>query len=132
MQIGLGLGVVAVLAWIVFLVTQRSAALGRAEREEAMALEAERMRDRREARLMGGNPTRPIEVASAAAIEPRACALPCPRCSSPAHVDEHEVEQHPEGRLRVVRMRCGTCSHRRPLYFRVRRSASDRADEDRA
>ena len=122
-QIGLGLAVIAVLAWVVTLVGQRATALDRAKRAEAEALEAERMRDRREARMPGGNPSHPIEVASAAVVEPRATSLPCPRCSSPAHVGAHEVEMHDGRRLRVTRMRCGTCGHRRPLYFFVRSSA---------
>ncbi len=124
-QIGLGLGVVAALSWIVFLVTQRSTTIHRAQRAEDDALEALRLRDRRVARLPGGSTAHPIEVASSAAIEPRARSFPCPRCDSPAHVDAHEVEPHEGRRLRVTRMRCGTCSHRRPIYFYVRRSAAD-------
>ncbi|MEX1362676.1 MAG: hypothetical protein AB1Z98_06085 [Nannocystaceae bacterium] len=121
-QIGLGLAVFAAVAWIVVLVGRRSSALSRAERAEADAIEAERVRDRRETRMPGGNPAHPIEVSSAAVIEPRATSLPCPRCGGPAHVDEHEVESYDERRLRVTRMRCGTCGHRRPLYFFVRSS----------
>lgn len=121
-QIGLGLAVIAVLAWVVTLVGQRANALDQARRAEAEAREAERMRARREARLPGANPAHPIEVASAAVVEPRATSMPCPRCNSPAHVDAHEVEQHDERRLRVTKMRCGTCGHRRELYFFVRSS----------
>ena len=40
-QIGLGLAVIAVLAWVVTLVGQRATALDRAKRAEAEALEAE-------------------------------------------------------------------------------------------
>jgi len=124
-QIGLALLVVASLAWILHLASQRMTVLGRARRLEAEGLAMERARDRREARLPGGSPAHPIEVASAAVIEPRASSLPCPRCSSPAHVDTHEVETHEGRRLRVTRMRCGTCSHRRELYFHVRSSTLD-------
>ncbi len=127
-QIGLGLAVLSVLAWIVFLVGQRSRSLEQARRVEGQQIEAERLRDRREARLPGGTPDHPIEVASAAVVEPRACSLPCPRCASPAHVDAHEVESHDDRRLRVTHMRCGTCSHRRSLYFFVR---SSQAREER-
>lgn len=124
-QIGLGLAVVAALAWVVFLVGKRMTMLQAARMAEAEAREAEHLRSRREARMPGGSPEHPIEVASAAVIEPRATSLPCPRCGGPAHVDEHEVEGHGTERLRVTRMRCGTCGHRRPLYFMLRRSAHE-------
>lgn len=126
-QIGLGLAVIAVVAWVVTLVGQRANALDRAKRAEAAALEEERLRDRREARMPGANPAHPVEVSSAAVVEPRATSMPCPRCNSPAHVDQHEVETHGARRLRVTRMRCGTCGHRRPLYFYVRSSESAHA-----
>jgi predicted RNA-binding Zn-ribbon protein involved in translation (DUF1610 family) len=126
-QIGLGLAVLAVLAWVVFLVGKRMSSVQAARLAEAEAREAEHLRSRREARMPGGSPEHPIEVASAAVIEPRATSLPCPRCGSPAHVDEHEVVGLQTQRLRVTRMRCGTCGHRRPLYFLVRSSASSDA-----
>lgn len=125
LQIGLGLAVLAAVAWVVFLVGRHLSAQQRARESEAEAEEAERLRSRHEARLPGGSPAHPIEVASAAVIEPRAISLPCPRCGGPAHVDEHVVEHRGEQRLRVTRMRCGTCGHRRPLYFVLRRSASE-------
>ncbi len=126
-QIGLGLAVIAVLAWVVYLVGTRMTVLQAARLAEDEAREAEHLRSRREARMPGGSPEHPIEVASAAVIEPRASSLPCPRCGSPAHVDEHEVakENHEAQRLRVTRMRCGTCGHRRPLYFMLRSSAAE-------
>lgn len=125
MQIGLGLAVLAAVAWVVYLVGRHLSAQQRAEQAEAEAEEAERMRSRREARLPGGSPAHPIEVASAAVIEPRATSLACPRCAGPAHVDEHAVRGHGDQRLRVTQMRCGTCGHRRELYFVLRRSATD-------
>jgi hypothetical protein len=124
-QISLGLAVLAVVAWVVYLVGHRMSAVQAARRAEAEVREAEHLRSRREARMPGGSPGHPIEVASPAVIEPRAASLPCPRCGSPAHVDEHVVEAHDEQRLRVTRMRCGTCGHRRPLYFLVRSSGSE-------
>jgi hypothetical protein len=126
-QIGLGLAVVAIVAWVVYLVGQRMSAVEASRRAEDEAREAEELRSRREARMPGGSPGHPIEVASAAVIEPRAASLPCPRCGGPAHVDEHAVDAHGEQRLRVTRMRCGTCGHRRPLYFLVRSSAGEAA-----
>jgi len=126
-QIGLGLAVIAAVAWVVYLVGQRMTAVQAARRAAAEIREAEDLRSRREARMPGGSPGHPIEVASPAVIEPRAASLPCPRCGSPAHVDEHVVETHGEQRLRVTHMRCGTCGHRRPLYFLVRSSAGEAA-----
>lgn len=122
LQIGLGLAVFAAVAWVIFLVGRFASAQQRARESEAEAEEAERMQSRREARLPGGSPAHPIEVASAAVIEPRATSLPCPRCAGPAHVDEHTVHNEGEQRLRVTHMRCGSCGHRRPIYFVLRRS----------
>jgi hypothetical protein len=126
-QIGLGLAVIAAVAWVVYLVGQRVSALQAARRAEAELREAEDLRRRREARMPGASPGHPIEVASAAVIEPRAASLPCPRCGSPAHVDEHAVETHGEQRLRATRMRCGTCGHQRSIYFVVRTSGIEPA-----
>lgn len=130
-QIGLGLAVFAAVAWVVYLVGRHMTALQRVRQAEQAAIEAEHLRSRREARMPGGSPNHPIEVASAAVIEPRAASLPCPRCGSPAHVDEHRVEAADGGggerRLRVTEMRCGTCGHRRPLYFMVRRASGGEA-----
>ena len=124
-QIGLGLAVLGAVAWVVYLVGKRMSTVQAARVAEERAREAEELRSRQEARMPGGSPDHPIEVASAAVIEPRATSLPCPRCAGPAHVDEHVVEAGPgEQRLRVTRMRCGTCGHRRPLYFLVRSSAT--------
>ena len=127
-QIGLGLAVFAAAAWVVYLVGKRLSVVQASRLAEAQAREAEELRSRQEARMPGGSPGHPIEVSSAAVIEPRAASLPCPRCGSPAHVDEHAVEKgHGEQRLRVTQMRCGTCGHRRPLYFLVRSSAIEEA-----
>ena len=130
-QIGLGLAVFAAVAWIVYLAGKRMNVVQAARLAEAEAREVEELRSRQEARMPGGSPGHPIEVASAAVIEPRAASLPCPRCGSPAHVDEHAVERtkdaEGEQRLRVTRMRCGTCGHRRPLYVLVRSSATEQA-----
>lgn len=123
-QIGLGFAVLSAVAWVIYLLARRLSALQRARESEAKAEEAERMRDRREARLPGGSPAHPIEVSSAAVIEPRATSLPCPRCGGPAHVDEHTVDGQGPQRLRVTQMRCGTCGHQRPLYFVLRSSAN--------
>ncbi|MCA9709416.1 MAG: hypothetical protein KDK70_26480 [Myxococcales bacterium] len=124
-QIGLGLAVLGAVAWVVYLVGRHMSAQQQARASEAREEEAEHMRSRREARLPGGSPAHPIEVATAAVIEPRATSLPCPRCGGPAHVDEHTVDHRGDRRLRVTRMRCGTCGHRRSLYFVLRSSAAN-------
>ncbi|MEZ4360988.1 MAG: hypothetical protein R3B48_12465 [Kofleriaceae bacterium] len=65
----------------------------------------------------GGSPKRPLEVGSAAVIEPRARAASCLRCSerSEQKVIGHDRE---EG-LRVVTIQCPLCSVVRRLWFRV-------------
>jgi hypothetical protein len=126
-QIGLGLAVLGAVAWVVYLVGKRMSVMQASRLAEAEAREAEELRSRQEARMPGGSPEHPIEVASAAVIEPRAASLPCPRCGSPAHVDEHAVDSHGDQRLRVARMRCGTCGHKRALWFSVRSSVGAEA-----
>jgi hypothetical protein len=63
----------------------------------------------------GGAPERPIEVTTAALIEPMARASKCPRCASEVRLEEHVVERD----LRVARVRCSSCGHARALYYRI-------------
>jgi hypothetical protein len=65
----------------------------------------------------GGTPARPLEVATAAVIEPKAESLPCPRCSGRFAVTEHEA--HTRERLREVKVACRHCGERRSLWFRI-------------
>lgn len=51
----------------------------------------------------GGSPSRPIEVTSAAVIEPRATTTPCPRCGGWFRVHEHT---RPVPSLRKVDVGC--------------------------
>lgn len=71
----------------------------------------------------GGAPEHPIEVASAAVIEPHATSMPCAACGTTAvRVDEHEaltLPGEPERRLRIVRVRCAQCGFRRDVFFRI-------------
>lgn len=65
----------------------------------------------------GGSRARPLEVPSAAVIEPKAQNTLCPRCS-----DHFEVEDHvaPFGQgVREVKVHCRFCDERRSLWFRV-------------
>lgn len=69
----------------------------------------------------GGSPDRPLEVTSASVIEPQAASTACVLCDAPSmRVDEHVVETIDGARrLRVVRVRCPRCGHRRALYFHI-------------
>lgn len=65
----------------------------------------------------GGSPARPIDVASASIIEPRASSQPCLRCEGPTLIADHEAATHEGRRLRVVTTRCQRCGSARKLYF---------------
>jgi hypothetical protein len=67
----------------------------------------------------GGTPEQPIDVQSAAAIEPRAESQECPWCDGRPHVVEHTVLAEGDDRIREVTTRCGDCGRRTTLYFRV-------------
>ena len=67
----------------------------------------------------GGDPARPLEVASASLVEPRARSLPCVRCEGEVRVDEHVAEELGGIRLRIARVRCTACGLERPIYFRL-------------
>ncbi len=64
----------------------------------------------------GGSPGRPIEVASASVIEPRATTIPCPLCNGFYRVHEHT---RPVPGLRQVDVACRHCSAVRTLWFRI-------------
>jgi hypothetical protein len=84
---------------------------------------AEKLANQRErlARLeAGGAPDHPIDVTTAAVIEPQARSLPCPRCGEqPTRIDDHEAKAIDGHRLRVVAARCPRCGYERPIYFRI-------------
>jgi hypothetical protein len=78
----------------------------------------EKLEDAREklARVsVGGSTVRPIEVASAAVIEPEAIALGCARCEGEVKLEDHDAV---EG-LRRVRTRCKRCGHVREVWLRI-------------
>jgi len=67
----------------------------------------------------GGSRERPLEVSSAAVIEPRAENTLCPRCNARFGVEEHEAHLG-RPRVREVKVHCRFCDERRSLWFRVR------------
>lgn len=109
--IGLWLAAVGSALLVVLRVVRRVDDRDRAE------LEAEARPD---ARLPGASPGSPLEVFSAAAVEPRVEALPCPRCGGRCHVIEHAVHHTGEARLRRVTTRCGGCGDQRDVFLRLR------------
>lgn len=119
-EIGLWLAAVGSAFLVVVRVVRRVDERDRAAREIEAELQARRLRERDEARLPGAAPDSPLEVFSAAAVEPRVEALPCPRCAGRCHVIEHAVEHLGTTRLRRVTARCGACGHPRDVFLRLR------------
>lgn len=64
----------------------------------------------------GGSRERPIEVGSAAVIEVRVEALPCPQCEGRYRIREHAA---PASGLRRVDVTCRQCGAPRSLWFRL-------------
>jgi hypothetical protein len=119
-EIGLWIAAVGSALLVVVRVLRRVDERDQADREAEADLEARLLRERHEARLPGASPHAPLEVFSAAAVEPRVEALPCPRCNGRPHVLEHVVHRAGDTRLRRVTTRCGGCGHRRDVYLRLR------------
>lgn len=67
----------------------------------------------------GGSAARPLEVSSAAQVEPIASATACPLCQGGLLLEEHRADTIDGVRLRVTAVRCTTCGVRRSLYFRL-------------
>jgi hypothetical protein len=80
------------------------------------ALRVERDRERLASLLPGGSPDRAIVVSSAAVIEARTTALPCPHCGGHYRVLEHT---RPWAGVRRVDAACRHCSAPRTLWFRI-------------
>jgi hypothetical protein len=94
-------------------VTRRPRTARRAAERDARQL----VRDREKLAALspGGSRERPIAVESAAVVEVRAHAMPCPQCAGELRVGEHRAE----GGLRVVAMSCTQCAAKRELWFRL-------------
>jgi hypothetical protein len=93
----------------------------RAERR-AVARAADKMargRERLAELEAGGRPERPVDVQSAAQVEPHALAIACLRCDGPNRLEEHAAVTVNEQRLRVARLVCARCGARRQLWFRL-------------
>lgn len=82
---------------------------------ERQARQAVRDRQKLAALSPGGSRERPISVESAAVIEIRANATPCPQCEGELRVDEHRTDAG----LRVVAVTCGRCHAKRELWFKL-------------
>ena len=67
----------------------------------------------------GGGWDHPIEVVSAAQVDVRAQAMPCPHCDEAQRLLEHRAETFAGERLRVARLLCSTCGRERRVYFRI-------------
>lgn len=65
----------------------------------------------------GGSPERPIEVASAAVIDLRARAQPCPLCGATLELLQQTAEKIDGRSLRAARMRCRGCHAPRAIWF---------------
>jgi hypothetical protein len=76
------------------------------------------VRDREKlARLVaGGAAAHPIEVTSAAVIEGRVAAMPCPQCDGQYRIVEHRSEGPG---LRALDVACRQCGTPRTLWFRI-------------
>jgi endogenous inhibitor of DNA gyrase (YacG/DUF329 family) len=79
-----------------------------------------RERQRLAALEPGGTPRRPIEVVTAALVEPKARALPCAVCGEAVRVDEHAARTIDGVPLRLAHVSCPMCGHSRVVYFVVR------------
>ena len=76
------------------------------------------VRDREKLAVLspGGTRERPMEVGSAAVVEPRINALACPQCEGPYRVLDHRSAA---SGLREVDVRCTSCGTPRTLWFRL-------------
>ena len=84
--------------------------------EERAAKKLVRDKEKLAALVPGGARERPIEVPSAAVIEVRVEAMPCPQCEGRFQIREHASAG---GGIRRVDVICRTCSAPRSLWFRL-------------
>jgi hypothetical protein len=75
-----------------------------------------RDREKLSALTPGGSAERPIAVPSAAVIEIRAGAKPCPQCEGTYRILEHRSVGFG---LRSVDVQCQRCRVKRTLWFRI-------------
>lgn len=65
----------------------------------------------------GGNPRRPIVIASASVIEPMALAGVCPACHGSLELLDHQARVVEGISQRVLSLRCKSCGMKRERYF---------------
>lgn len=71
----------------------------------------------------GGTRALPLDVSSAALVEPKARSVLCPRCDEPFTLEAHEAHVSDGTRLREARLHCWICGERRSMWFRVIRAS---------
>ena len=84
--------------------------------DERAARQLVRDREKLAALSAGGAPEHPIQVGSAAVVEVRIGALPCPQCAGAYRLVEHRSAGPG---LRAVDVVCRTCGVPRTLWFRL-------------
>jgi hypothetical protein len=114
------MAVVGAAGWIVWWIVRRFHQHDRAILEERRALELAETRTADALAQPGALPGQALEVASSAAIEPRAEAEPCRICGGRVNVQEHAVMRFSGGAVRRVLVRCGGCGRATELFFRLR------------
>ncbi len=67
----------------------------------------------------GGSPERPLSIDSAAIVDVRAEANPCPLCGGSLKLEEHSADVVNGVRLRIAAVACTLCGTRRSIYFRL-------------
>jgi hypothetical protein len=94
----------------------------RAQRRAEGRRDAKVVRDRvRLATLEpGGAAERPIEIVTAALVEPKARAIPCPVCGGSVRVEDHAARTIRGAPLRLAHVTCPGCGLTRVVYFVVR------------
>ncbi len=92
----------------------------KARREQDRALRKAVSRVERAARgLPGGAADHPLDVVSAALVEPKARATPCLRCGGELELRHDRAASTPRGVLREIELACRLCHAPRTLWFRV-------------
>jgi hypothetical protein len=115
----LAIAAAASVGWVLWLVVRHAAQADGADRAR---LRAEDEAHGRLAEVLGRSgfvPDDPLIVESAAVVEPRARAEPCPLCGGPLHVRAHEVDDAGPVRLRRLTMRCGDCGRLATLWAEI-------------
>lgn len=71
------------------------------------------------AKLPGGSPEQPIEVASSSVVEIRARATPCVQCDGDLELRGDRAMSTPRGIVREIAAVCRRCHAPRTLWFRI-------------